>query len=164
MSYLRYCRLKVCLINYIVFNINVSHSHFSMKFHPAELDESMLEALGILPQRKQHKKLLLVWHRRNYLFSSFTLCFVFCFFPPKVCGTYILFLLNKCYIFICCYFIIYLFLVGLVCGCVCVWGAGEWVVTRKKLTQVVSFQFQFHISFKGVGGILYHDAKLILLS
>lgn len=30
--------------------------------HPfcAELDESMLDALGILPQRKQHKKLLLV--------------------------------------------------------------------------------------------------------
>lgn len=26
----------------------------------SELDESMLDALGILPQRKQHKKLLLV--------------------------------------------------------------------------------------------------------
>lgn len=29
-------------------------------FPPVELDESMLDALGILPQRKQHKKLLLV--------------------------------------------------------------------------------------------------------
>lgn len=27
-----------------------------------ELDESMLDSLGILPQRKQHKKLLLVCH------------------------------------------------------------------------------------------------------
>ena len=53
------CKLKVVrlrfllLHHYIVFwSLNVSCS--------VELDESMLDGLGILPQRKQHKKLLLV--------------------------------------------------------------------------------------------------------
>lgn len=35
----------------------------------SELDESMLDALGILPQRKQHKKLLLVSTIYFYLLS-----------------------------------------------------------------------------------------------
>jgi len=33
---------------------------FATLLQTKELDESMLDALGILPQRKQHKKLLLV--------------------------------------------------------------------------------------------------------
>ncbi|GKA37618.1 cysteine--tRNA ligase 2, cytoplasmic [Tanacetum coccineum] len=34
--------------------------HHKWRRYASELDESMLDALGILPQRKQHKKLLLV--------------------------------------------------------------------------------------------------------
>uniref|UniRef100_A0A0A0KLS2 Uncharacterized protein n=1 Tax=Cucumis sativus TaxID=3659 RepID=A0A0A0KLS2_CUCSA len=39
-----------------------------------ELDELMLDALGILPQRKQHKKLLLVLSL-DTLYCNFGLCF-----------------------------------------------------------------------------------------
>lgn len=38
-----------------------------------ELDESMLDALGILPQRKQHKKLLLVLFHDDYAAIFWTL-------------------------------------------------------------------------------------------
>ena len=45
-------------------SIQLPSVHFSLLITPpnfsVELDESMLDALGILPQRKQHKKLLLV--------------------------------------------------------------------------------------------------------
>jgi hypothetical protein len=40
----------------VAFPENIFHIHVGF----TELDESMLDALGILPQRKQHKKLLLV--------------------------------------------------------------------------------------------------------
>ena len=57
---------------------------FCIKFLiSAELDESMLDALGILPQRKQHKKLLLVCRIDNYFcifaWSWLLICPVFWF-------------------------------------------------------------------------------------
>jgi hypothetical protein len=40
----------------------------------AALDESLLDALGILPRRKRHKKLLLVCRSRFYSSSFASLC------------------------------------------------------------------------------------------
>lgn len=49
---------KGCIIKFIYFSaLNMLSDWISGH---TELDESMLDALGILPQRKQHKKLLLV--------------------------------------------------------------------------------------------------------
>lgn len=45
---------EVCVTN--LFSIAI----FLMNIYIVELDESMLDGIGILPQRKQHKKLLLV--------------------------------------------------------------------------------------------------------
>lgn len=48
------CATNISLCHHGIYScfLNISHS--------VELDESMLDGLGILPQRKQHKKLLLV--------------------------------------------------------------------------------------------------------
>lgn len=52
-------KLKVVLLN-ICLLYHCTHFCFVNISHFVELDESMLDGLGILPQRKQHKKLLLV--------------------------------------------------------------------------------------------------------
>ena len=46
----------------------------------AELDESMLDALGILPERKKHKKLLLVNGHTNYCYSLLYKSLLFLFY------------------------------------------------------------------------------------
>ena len=47
-------------INAVIQLPSLRYSFLIMHPISVELDESMLDALGILPQRKQHKKLLLV--------------------------------------------------------------------------------------------------------
>lgn len=60
MFWLLCCRLKVIkltLCHYVLIFISKA---IKVNSAFAELDESIVDALGILPQRKQHKKKLLV--------------------------------------------------------------------------------------------------------
>ena len=58
----RFGATKISIPLFLVIIFTASSYCFVTDVVYTELDESMLDALGILPQRKQHKKLLLVCH------------------------------------------------------------------------------------------------------